>query len=102
MYVDYDRQYLVTAIEDTGHGIPEDHLVKVFDPFFTTKDQPAQGLAGTGLGLSVSYGIIQNHGGHIGVKSEVGKGTVFTIELPLFAAAGYPAQEYAGKMYATG
>lgn len=102
MYVDYDRQYLVTAIEDTGHGIPEDHLAKVFDPFFTTKDQPAQGLAGTGLGLSVSYGIIQNHGGHIGVKSEVGKGTVFTIELPLLAATGYPAQEYPGKMYATG
>jgi two-component system NtrC family sensor kinase len=102
MSADYHRHYLVTVIEDTGHGIAEDHLAKVFDPFFTTKDQPAKGLAGTGLGLSVSYGIIQNHGGNIGVQSEVGKGTAFTIELPLFATAVYPAQEYPGNMYATG
>jgi two-component system NtrC family sensor kinase len=101
MSADYDRHCLVTVIEDNGHGIPEEYLSKVFDPFFTTKDQPAKGLAGTGLGLSVSYGIIQNHGGHIGVKSEVGKGTAFTIELPLFAAAAYPAQEYPGNLYAT-
>jgi two-component system NtrC family sensor kinase len=102
MYADYHRDYLVTIIEDTGSGIAQENLAKVFDPFFTTKDQPAKGLAGTGLGLSVSYGIIQNHGGHIGVKSEVGKGTVFTVELPLFAATVYPAKEYPGNLYATG
>jgi two-component system NtrC family sensor kinase len=102
MYADYHRHYLVTIIEDSGHGIAAEHLAKVFDPFFTTKDQPTTGLAGTGLGLSVSYGIIQNHGGHIGVKSEVGRGTTFTVELPLFATAVLPAQEYPGHMYATG
>ena len=102
MYADYHRHYLVTNIEDSGHGIAQEHLAKVFDPFFTTKDQPATGLAGTGLGLSVSYGIIQNHGGNIGVKSEVGRGTTFTVELPLFAAAVFPAQEYSGNMCATG
>jgi two-component system NtrC family sensor kinase len=51
---------------------------KIFDPFFSTKDQK-----GTGLGLSVSFGIIANHGGTIGVESKVGKGTTFTIFLPL-------------------
>ena len=66
------------AIADTGQGIPEEHMGKIFDPFFSTKDQK-----GTGLGLSVSFGIIANHGGTIGVESQVGKGTTFTIFLPL-------------------
>lgn len=102
IYADYRRHYLITVIEDNGHGIPGEYLAKVFDPFFTTKDQPATGLAGTGLGLSVSYGIIQNHGGQVGVSSEVGKGTAFTIELPMFAATAYPAQEeFQGKLSAT-
>lgn len=83
MRADYPRHYLVTTIADTGHGIRPENLSKIFDPFFTTKDQPADGLNGTGLGLSVSYGIIQNHGGRIGVVSEPGKGTTFTVELPL-------------------
>lgn len=102
IHVDYDRHYLVTTIEDNGHGIAEENLPKIFDPFFTTKDQPGNGLTGTGLGLSVSYGIIQNHGGRIGVVSEVGHGTVFTIELPLAAPAVLPANEYPGNFYATG
>jgi two-component system NtrC family sensor kinase len=67
------------AIADTGSGIPSDHLDKLFDPFFTTKEVGQ----GTGLGLSVSYGIIERHGGTIRVQSEVGKGSTFTIWLPL-------------------
>lgn len=67
------------VIADTGKGIAPEHLSRIFDPFFTTK---AEG-EGTGLGLSVSYGIIKNHQGRIDVQSEVGKGTTFTIVLPI-------------------
>jgi signal transduction histidine kinase len=63
---------------DTGTGIAPDHLDKIFDPFFTTKPE----VSGTGLGLSVSLGIVQSHGGNIEVKSEVGKGSTFTVRLP--------------------
>jgi two-component system, NtrC family, sensor kinase len=66
-------------IEDSGSGIAPEHLKRIFDPFFTTKPEGQ----GTGLGLSVSYGIIANHQGRIEVTSEVGKGTKFTIILPI-------------------
>ena len=66
-------------IRDTGKGIPAEYLPHIFDPFFSTK-----GVSGTGLGLSVSYGIIKNHQGTIKVGSEVGVGTTFTIELPAY------------------
>ena len=66
-------------IADTGAGIAPEHLTKIFDPFFTTKDPQK----GTGLGLAISYGIIQKHGGDIAVESTVGKGTTFTIKLPI-------------------
>jgi two-component system NtrC family sensor kinase len=62
---------------DTGVGIPPEHINKIFDPFFTTKP------SGTGLGLAICYGIIQQHNGAIEVKSEPGRGTVFTLYLPL-------------------
>jgi len=65
-------------VTDTGVGISEDHLASVFDPFFTTKEVGV----GTGLGLSVTYGIIQNHHGSIEVKSKVDSGTTFSIYLP--------------------
>jgi two-component system NtrC family sensor kinase len=66
-------------IEDTGVGIPPENLDKIFDPFFTTKE-PGRG---TGLGLSVSYNIIKEHGGDISVESEKNKGAKFIITLPL-------------------
>lgn len=66
-------------IADTGCGIPEENLGRLFDPFFTTKEVGR----GTGLGLAVSYGIIERHGGTIHVKSKLGRGTTFIIWLPL-------------------
>ena len=70
--------WLLIGLRDSGCGIPEENLKKIFDPFFTTKEH-----SGTGLGLSVSYGIIQNHGGSIEVTSKVGTGTCFIIRLPI-------------------
>jgi two-component system NtrC family sensor kinase len=66
-------------IRDTGIGIPEEIRDKIFDAFFTTK----QKVKGVGLGLSVCYGIIKDHGGEIRVESEEGKGTTFIISLPI-------------------
>ncbi len=68
----------VVAIQDTGPGIPEENLRSLFDPFFTTKTAGK----GTGLGLYISYGIIQEHGGSIAVASKVGEGTTVTVRLP--------------------
>ena len=68
-------------LEDTGVGMPESMLDKIFDPFFTTKDS-TEGM-GMGLGLAISYGIVKNHNGDIQVSSKVGRGTTFTIRLPL-------------------
>jgi signal transduction histidine kinase len=65
--------------EDTGCGIPKAHLNRIFEPFFTTKPVGQ----GTGLGLSVSYSIVHRHGGAIDVESEVGRGSRFTVRLPL-------------------
>ena len=66
------------AVEDTGVGIAEEHLAHVFEPYFSTKDKPT----GVGLGLAITYGIIQRHGGRIEVTSQVGQGTRFVIFLP--------------------
>jgi two-component system NtrC family sensor kinase len=68
---------VVVTISDSGCGVPVEQLGKLFDPFFTTK-----GTGGTGLGLSVSYGIIQAHGGTIKAESDVGMGMTFIISLP--------------------
>lgn len=72
---------VVIAISDTGSGIREGELSRIFDPFFTTKPVGE----GTGLGLSTSYGIVERHGGTISVVSQVGKGTTFTVKIPLKA-----------------
>ncbi len=74
-----ERKGIELSITDTGCGIPQENLDKLFDPFFTTKEVGQ----GTGLGLAVSYGIVERHGGTIRVQSEVGKGSTFTIWLPL-------------------
>jgi two-component system NtrC family sensor kinase len=73
-----NEEYACLKITDTGVGISEENLEKIFDPFFTTKSDK-----GMGLGLSVSYGIIERHGGKIEVQSKVNEGTTFTIKLPL-------------------
>ena len=73
-----DNKVLI-KIEDTGIGIPEELRDKIFEAFFTTK----QKVKGVGLGLSVCYGIIKDHGGEIKVESDEGKGTTFTIDLPI-------------------
>jgi len=74
-----EKKGIEISITDTGCGIPQEDLDKLFDPFFTTKEVGQ----GTGLGLAVSYGIVERHGGTIKVQSEVGKGSTFTIWLPL-------------------
>lgn len=76
-----DRKHILVSVSDTGTGIDPKHLPLIFDPFFTTKS-PGEG---TGLGLSVSYGIVKDHGGEIFVESEPGKGSVFTVLLPVTA-----------------
>jgi len=73
-------------VTDTGPGIPKDIQAKIFEPFFTTK--PAG--EGTGLGLSVSYGIIKEHRGEIRVESAPGKGTAFIISLPAASSTDAP------------
>jgi len=70
---------IVIDVTDTGSGIREEHLDKIFDSFFTTKGE----VKGVGLGLSVCYGFIKDHGGNIAVKSQEGVGTTFTITLPV-------------------
>ena len=72
----------VVEIADTGSGIPAEHLARIYDPFFTTKTIGS----GTGLGLSITYGIVHEHDGTIHCDSAVGKGTRFTIALPLAEA----------------
>jgi PAS domain S-box-containing protein len=72
------------SVSDTGSGIAPEHIQRIYDPFFTTKTSPREGQArGTGLGLSVTYGIIQEHAGKIRVESHPGTGTTFTLDFPL-------------------
>jgi signal transduction histidine kinase len=78
-----DGDAIVAEVSDTGHGISREDVKRIYDPFFTTKG----GGRGTGLGLSVSYGIVQEHGGAIFVDSAPGKGTSFQVALPAAALA---------------
>ncbi len=86
-----ERPFAAITFADTGGGIHEEHLARVFEPFFTTKDVGQ----GTGLGLSVSYGIVREHGGAIEVDSAPGRGTTVTVLLPLDAAPAGGARETA-------
>ncbi|MGD2123550.1 MAG: ATP-binding protein [Gemmatimonadota bacterium] len=80
---DVDGDWVRVSVSDTGPGIPPEHIPEIFDPFFTTK---GPGM-GTGLGLSVSHGIVEEHGGRIEVSSETGKGTTFSVYLPVAEAS---------------
>jgi len=75
------------SVSDNGTGIAPEHIKKIYDPFFTTKNAPKEGQSrGTGLGLSVTYGIITEHAGKISVDSKPGEGTTFHIQFPLIKA----------------
>jgi PAS domain S-box-containing protein len=75
---------VTVTVTDTGSGIAQEHIHRIYDPFFTTKNKPKTGhTGGTGLGLSVTYGIIQEHAGKIHVESSPGQGTTFTMEFPM-------------------
>lgn len=81
-----NKEFVVISIQDTGSGIEPAHLAKIFEPLFTTKAR------GTGLGLAISSNIVEKHGGAIHVTSQVGKGTCFTVKLPM-----QPPEEKEGK-----
>ena len=73
------REWVTVAVRDSGSGIGPENKQRIFEPFFTTKGD----TGGTGLGLSVTYGIITDHGGTIDVDSQAGSGSTFTVWLPL-------------------
>jgi two-component system cell cycle sensor histidine kinase/response regulator CckA len=80
--------YTALVVEDNGGGIPPEHIGKIFEPFFTTKEQGRGGtMGGTGLGLSTVYGIVKQSGGFIFADSELGKGTKFSVYLPVHHAS---------------
>jgi two-component system NtrC family sensor kinase len=77
--LDGDRKFIEVKFSDSGHGIKKEDKKRLFEPFFTTKEVGK----GTGLGLAISYSIIRKHNGTIDVKSRVGKGSTFTVKLPV-------------------
>jgi len=84
-----DGDTVQVEVIDTGTGIAPEHMHRIFEPFFTTKPE----VSGTGLGLSVSLGIVESHGGSIEVQSEVGKGSTFTVKLPAKPGATVEEQD---------
>lgn len=86
--------YITLQVQDSGIGIPEDHLEHIFDPYFTTKDIGK----GSGMGLAVVHGVIRNHQGDIKVESLVGKGSSFTIYLPEIDKLPAPEPEIDGEL----
>ena len=82
-----DGDWITVTVKDSGLGIPPEHLSHVFEPFFTTKSVGE----GTGLGLAQVYGIIKQHGGFIDVKSQLGRGTTFTLYLPALSKPDHRA-----------
>ncbi|HYJ46529.1 MAG TPA: ATP-binding protein, partial [Pyrinomonadaceae bacterium] len=88
----FEGREVVVVISDTGCGIPPECLKRIFDPFFTTKPVGE----GTGLGLSVTYSIIERHGGTISVQSQPGQGTTFRVAIPVDADP--PGSEHTGGL----
>jgi DNA topoisomerase VI subunit B len=84
-----DKGYVRLSFIDDGVGISPENLRRVFDPFFTTKE----GGQGTGLGLTISYGIMDDHGGRVRVESRPGKGATFIVELPIVEGPELPPPE---------
>src|SRR6202521_2700989 len=81
-------EFVSVRVSDTGSGIAQEHIQRIYDPFFSTKNSPEEGQnRGTGLVLSVTYGIIQEHAGNIRVESRPGEGTTFTLDFPLIRKA---------------
>lgn len=86
------------GIRDNGPGIPEDKLPRIFEPFYSTKSGPDEsGKGGTGLGLSLARDIMEAHGGRIRVESTVGKGTAFTLKLPVATRAAGESSDHAAS-----
>ena len=79
-----DSGHLEVAVADDGCGIPAADVKRIFEPFFSTKKKKG----GTGLGLSITYGLVQELGGQLGVTSELGKGTTFTVTFPVTKGDG--------------
>jgi signal transduction histidine kinase len=78
-----DKPGFYFEVRDTGHGVSQEDLPKIFEPFFTTKDIGHRDVGhGSGLGLAVSQGIVEQHGGWIKAESKVNEGTIFTVFLP--------------------
>jgi len=88
----YEGRYVSIAVRDRGTGIPPEHLPRIFDPYFTTREE------GIGLGLAASYSIVNQHDGYIGVESEVGVGTTFTVYLPAAETEGPAPEEPHGEL----
>ena len=86
---------LILIVSDTGVGIPVDDIPKIFDEFYRGKNVEKT-TKGTGLGLSLVKYIVETHGGSITVKSELGKGSEFTVSLPVEGPAGYPYEALVG------
>jgi signal transduction histidine kinase len=82
---------VIATVRDTGSGIPPEVLPRIFEPFYTTKEVGQ----GTGLGLAITFGIVQEHGGHIGAANHPDGGAVFTVELPATPASARVADKVA-------
>ena len=76
-------QQLIVEVEDTGFGISEDEQAKVFDKFFRSGDERVQDETGSGLGLSLAQEVVRLHGGELGVRSELDRGSTFTMSVPI-------------------